>query len=242
MGASRAPACVTPFALPLLLVLAAPWALAQPASDRPDPRPMVTAQPATVKPLLEHSSGSAPTLQLSQAEITTLLRLQIKYVFVIFNENHSFDNEFGTFPGVNGIYSDGQAPCSAANTAGFTQTSEPVPRLSELPVNKMCHSQSFDFHFSLDVRRVVLDDRRVRLREERRRDDEIRSRTVAGDRYVVDDRDPEKGLDVDVVRVRLHRIPEEDHDVDPALGDHRAELLIAPERPGLEPRDLGNRS
>src|ERR1035441_10487332 len=122
MGASRAPACVTPFALPLLLVLAAPWALAQPASDRPDPRPMVTAQPATVKPLLEHSSGSAPTLQLSQAEITTLLRLQIKYVFVIFNENHSFDNEFGTFPGVNGIYSDGQAPRSAANTAGFTQT------------------------------------------------------------------------------------------------------------------------
>src|ERR1017187_4530989 len=107
MGASRAPACVTPFALPLLLVLAAPWAL---------------AQPATVKPLLEHSSGSAPTLQLSQAEITTLLRLQIKYVFVIFNENHSFDNEFGTFPGVNGIYSDGQALRSAANTAGFTQT------------------------------------------------------------------------------------------------------------------------
>jgi len=74
MGASRAPACVTPFALPLLLVFAAPWALAQPASDRPDPRPMVTAQPATVKPLLEHSSGSAPTLRLSQAEITTLLR------------------------------------------------------------------------------------------------------------------------------------------------------------------------
>jgi phospholipase C len=59
--------------------------------------------------------------------MTDLLRRKIKYVFVIFNENHSFDNEFGTFPGVNGIYSDGynddvdqvRAP---ADTPGFTQT------------------------------------------------------------------------------------------------------------------------
>jgi len=50
------------------------------------------------------------------------LREKVKYVFVIFNENHSFDNEYGTFPGVNGIYSDGRAPRSPANTPGFTQT------------------------------------------------------------------------------------------------------------------------
>ena len=54
--------------------------------------------------------------------LVTLLRQRIKYVFVIFNENHSFDNEFGTFPGVNGIYSDGLKPRSAAGTPGFTQT------------------------------------------------------------------------------------------------------------------------
>jgi len=54
--------------------------------------------------------------------IAELLREKVKYVFVIFNENHSFDNEYGTFPGVNGIYSDGKNPRSAANTPGFTQT------------------------------------------------------------------------------------------------------------------------
>ena len=50
------------------------------------------------------------------------LRRKIKYVFVIFNENRSFDHEYGTFPGANGLYSDGKAPRSAADTPGFTQT------------------------------------------------------------------------------------------------------------------------
>ena len=43
-------------------------------------------------------------------------------MFVIFNENNSFDHEYGTFPGVDGIYSDGRGPRPAANTPGFTQT------------------------------------------------------------------------------------------------------------------------
>jgi phospholipase C len=50
------------------------------------------------------------------------LQKRVKFVFVIYNENHSFDNEYGAFPGVNGLYSDGHAPRSAANTLGFTQT------------------------------------------------------------------------------------------------------------------------
>ena len=67
-------------------------------------------------------AGSQQGLKLSQAKLVKLLRKRIKYVFVIFNENHSFDNEFGTFPGVNGLYSDGRRPRSAAKTLGFTQT------------------------------------------------------------------------------------------------------------------------
>jgi len=59
-------------------------------------------------------------------DIVSLLREKVKFVFVIFNENHSFDNEYGTFPGVNGIYSDGKHPRSAANTPGFTQTYKDV--------------------------------------------------------------------------------------------------------------------
>jgi phospholipase C len=55
-------------------------------------------------------------------DIVEMLRDRVKYVFVIFNENHSFDNEYGTFPGVNGIYSDGHHPRPASATPGFTQT------------------------------------------------------------------------------------------------------------------------
>jgi phospholipase C len=43
-------------------------------------------------------------------------------VFVIFNENRSFDHEYGTLPGVNGLYSDGKNPRSAADTPGFTES------------------------------------------------------------------------------------------------------------------------
>ena len=50
------------------------------------------------------------------------LRQKVKYVFVIFNENRSFDHEYGTFPGVNGLYSDGKTPRAPANTPGFTQS------------------------------------------------------------------------------------------------------------------------
>ncbi len=83
----------------------------------------VTAQPASADPLVtQYFTQPSSSPQLSYQQMTQLLRKNIKYVFVIFNENHSFDNEFGTFPGVNGIYSTGTTPRSAAATPGFTQT------------------------------------------------------------------------------------------------------------------------
>ena len=86
--------------------------------------PIVTDQPRNNagRDVLEYSSNLGSEPSLSRKDLLKLLQKQIKYVFVIFNENHSFDNEFGTFPGVNGLYSDGQKPRSAANTPGFTQT------------------------------------------------------------------------------------------------------------------------
>jgi len=95
-------------------------ALAPPpaCSDR-----LVAAQPSPgldIAPYLNSSGTGDP--HLSQAELEKLLRDQIRYVFVIFNENHSFDNEFGTFPGVNGIYSDGHQPRPPAQTPGFSQS------------------------------------------------------------------------------------------------------------------------
>jgi phospholipase C len=52
----------------------------------------------------------------SDAERLTLLRKNVKYVFVIYQENRSFDSYFGTFPGAEGLYS--RAP---EKRAGFDQ-------------------------------------------------------------------------------------------------------------------------
>jgi phospholipase C len=83
--------------------------------------PTVTAQPNVGSDVRSYFIKPTASRKLSQKQIQALLREKIKYVFVIFNENHSFDNEFGTFPGVNGIYSDGVNPRSAQNTPGFFQ-------------------------------------------------------------------------------------------------------------------------
>ncbi|MGO9314919.1 MAG: alkaline phosphatase family protein [Syntrophobacteraceae bacterium] len=97
------------------------------AADKPSrqqyiPSPSVTAQPDVGPDIRRYFNDPARGPQLSKSAITQLLRQKIKYVFIIFNENNSFDHEYGTFPGVNGIYSDGLRPRSPGNTPGFTQT------------------------------------------------------------------------------------------------------------------------
>ena len=52
----------------------------------------------------------------SASEIRMLLRQKIKYVFVIFEENRSFDSYFGTFPGARGLFSQPEK-----DTPGFHQ-------------------------------------------------------------------------------------------------------------------------
>jgi phospholipase C len=82
----------------------------------------VTAQPNPTPDVVPYFNDPATGPQLSVAQTVALLRAKVKYVFVIFNENRSFDHQYGTFPGANGLYSDGKNPRSAANTPGFTQT------------------------------------------------------------------------------------------------------------------------
>ena len=103
----------------LLLSLVMPVACAGPQA-----RPMVTAQPViNVGPdIRRYFNDPVREHGRDRDALVKLLREKIKYVFVIFNENHSFDNEFGTFPGVNGLYSDGLKPRSSVDTPGFTQT------------------------------------------------------------------------------------------------------------------------
>ena len=91
--------------------------------------PLVAIQPdatSDVAPHLHKKSGDGIRDEREREELIRHLREKVKYVFVIFNENHSFDNEYGTLPGVNGIYSDGAKPRSAADTPGFTQTYKDV--------------------------------------------------------------------------------------------------------------------
>lgn len=88
----------------------------------------VTLQPAGNGPndgTLVNNPAADPVLP--NAMLQRLLQQKIKYVFVIFNENRSFDSEYGTFPGVNGLYSDGQHERTTQQTPGFHQSfSDPL--------------------------------------------------------------------------------------------------------------------
>ncbi len=58
-----------------------------------------------------------PEPVLSHEELVSLIQQKIKYVFVLYQENRSFDSYFGTFPGANGLFS-----ASPQQTPGFVQT------------------------------------------------------------------------------------------------------------------------
>lgn len=77
--------------------------------------PAITAlAPLAAQPFM---IGAAHEPRLSAAQMAALIRRHIKYVFVLYQENRSFDSYFGTYPGADGLYSQ-----PAARTAGLTQT------------------------------------------------------------------------------------------------------------------------
>ncbi len=61
---------------------------------------------------MQVSPDSEPALTTAQK--ISLLRQKVKYVFVLFQENRSFDQHFGTFPGADGLVPGGTKP-------GYTQ-------------------------------------------------------------------------------------------------------------------------
>ena len=108
-----------------LLAALALVSLPLPASAQRAPaRLLVTAQPATGDAeAMRHAVDPARRPMLSRAAMATLMRRRIKYVFVIFHENESFDHEYGTFPGADGLYcGQGRAPRGAARTPGLVQS------------------------------------------------------------------------------------------------------------------------
>ena len=86
-------------------------------------RPVVTGQPDPRGDVAPFYSDPAAEPRLSNEELTELLRRRVKYVFVLFQENRSFDHYFGTFRGANGLFSDGTRPrVPAANTQAILNT------------------------------------------------------------------------------------------------------------------------
>lgn len=77
----------------------------------PQKRPAANQQ--TVK---THRIERLKEPKLSPEQIDNLLRRKIKYVFVLYQENRSFDSYFGTFPGADGLFSQARK-----DTPGFYQ-------------------------------------------------------------------------------------------------------------------------
>lgn len=79
----------------------------------------VTMTPARADEWQQHYGDNHDGLSLRDK--IDLLRKKVKYVFVIFHENESFDHYFGTYPGANGLFSAplGAAPANA--TPSFVQ-------------------------------------------------------------------------------------------------------------------------
>jgi len=78
-------------------------------------------------PVIEVAPKSGPIVQgfinhidgqtyLSHDQKLDLLRKKVKYVFVLFQENRSFDHYFGTYPGARGLFTQ-----PASKTPGFVQ-------------------------------------------------------------------------------------------------------------------------
>ncbi|MBD5606087.1 MAG: phosphoesterase [Candidatus Eremiobacteraeota bacterium] len=78
--------------------------------------PLVTVQPAADASIAPFVSNPANVNRLPRDRALALLRKRVKYVFVIFQENRSFDSYFGSFPGARNLFS--QAP---SQTPGYYQ-------------------------------------------------------------------------------------------------------------------------
>ena len=63
--------------------------------------------------------ASEPALTAQQK--LELIRRHVKYVFVLFQENRSFDFYFGSYPGADGLYAGPGGPRKADDVPGFTQ-------------------------------------------------------------------------------------------------------------------------
>src|SRR5208282_1976025 len=77
---------------------------------------LVEIAPPSSAMVARYTSNLEKQPMLSNAKKLALLRQNIKYVFVLLQENRSFDFYFATYPGANGLFSQ-----PASQTPGFVQ-------------------------------------------------------------------------------------------------------------------------
>ena len=86
--------------------------------------PTITLATSTASAGAAQARNPASQTALTTAQKIALLRTKVKYVFVLFQENRSFDHYFGTYPGANGLFATypGASPSDPysqpANTTG----------------------------------------------------------------------------------------------------------------------------
>src|ERR1035437_8965943 len=83
--------------------------------------PDVTIGPKSSAAVSAHIIDQAKEPKIPQAEKLRLIRSKIKYVFVLFQENRSFDFYFGSYPGADGLYAGPAGPYTHDQVVGFTQ-------------------------------------------------------------------------------------------------------------------------
>jgi phospholipase C len=83
--------------------------------------PDVTIAPRSSAAVSAHVIDPAKEPKISQEEKLRLMRSKIKYVFVLFQENRSFDFYFGSYPGADGLYAGPDGPYNTDNVTGFRQ-------------------------------------------------------------------------------------------------------------------------
>ncbi len=85
-------------------------------SNTADQRQLVRIAPKSSDEVAEYTHSVEDSPYLTHDQKLDLLRKKIKYVFVLFQENRSFDFYFGTYPGAKGLFSQ-----SKSETPGFVQ-------------------------------------------------------------------------------------------------------------------------
>jgi phospholipase C len=83
--------------------------------------PDVTLAPRSSAAVSAHLIDPVTEPLISPAQKLRLMRSRIKYVFVLFQENRSFDFYFATYPGADGLYAGPHGSYTAEQVAGFKQ-------------------------------------------------------------------------------------------------------------------------